>query len=95
MGDLHNPPEIHRPDSHYRVTVLNIGTWYLVRRKEAAEGLYNAMMIHQCEGGEARQQNGEDPRQMCIRCTESIPNEIWALWHLLCNDQRRGVLKDG
>jgi hypothetical protein len=80
-------------ETKYTVTILEIGKWKL-KRKLVEDNSYNAMMFHECPNTNLgyRYQNGEY-LQECIRCHDHIPDEIWAVWQLLCNDQRMGWTK--
>ena len=74
----------------YSEEILKIGNWSL-RRKNGGEltGNYLTMIEHDCPLGENILRNGEG-LQRCSRCKETIPNEIWGLWQLACNDQQMG-----
>ena len=76
---------------HYNEAILTIGEWSLRRRDDerVSPTAYRAMMGHKCHKKNMRLINGEF-LSMCIFCKSQIPDEIWGLWHLLCNDQRRG-----
>lgn len=90
---------------HYHEVLLELGTWALVRKDDAhllrySTG-YHAMIRHECpEYGNPEYpqpqahrkytlRNGENSSR-CSVCKDPIPEEIQGLWHLLCNDQRRG-----
>ena len=79
--------------NRYKEKVLTIGNWALHRRDDEINEYhtgYLAMIGHNCPSTTVyRLRNGER-RQFCGMCGNRIPDEIWGLWHLLCNDQRRG-----
>ena len=76
----------------YKEKFLTIGNWALHLRDNDTipkDNGYLAMIGHNCpKATRYRLRNGER-HQTCTLCGKTIPDEIWGLWQLLCNDQRR------
>lgn len=75
----------------YRETVLVIRNWALHRRDDdtLSKG-YLAMIGHNCPNTTVYHLRNGERYQFCTLCRDRVPDEIWGLWHLLCNDQHRG-----
>ena len=74
----------------YKEKIITIGIWSLHLRDKNVKGSgYLAMIGHTCPNTVVyRLRNGER-NPCCTLCRDPIPDEIWGLWQLLCNDQRR------
>ena len=76
---------------HYEEAILNIGNWSLRRKGDnAIPTSYRAMIGHMCPLADGYHLRNGERNPWCKGCGEFVPDEIWGLWQLLCNDQRRG-----
>ena len=63
---------------------VKIGKWRLMLRDKQHEEHWNAMIEHTCSNGRTFLVNGILPR--CSDCSVGAPDEMVALWKLLCAD---------
>ena len=78
--------------NEYSEVLLEIGEWTLLRRNDTdtGENAYRAMIGHTCRMQKTPMIRNGEKWPTCKWCYEPIPNEIWGLWQLMCNDQRQG-----
>ena len=78
----------------YSEVLLTIGEWTLLRRNDGVarpRSRYRAMIGHECSSvtpGPSIRNGERNPN--CSACNSQIPDEIWGLWQLMCNDQSKG-----
>ena len=76
----------------YKEVLMVIGNWSLLRRNDenAARSTYRAMIGHTCRMQKTPIIRNGEMWPTCKWCYETIPDEIWGLWQLMCNDQQQG-----
>lgn len=81
--------------NRYKEVLLKVRNFALHRRDDPNEGYvtngYIAMIGHDCPKREKYYLRNGERHPVCSECGEHIPDEIWGLWQLMCNDQRQGI----
>jgi hypothetical protein len=80
---------------NYIQAAIEIGGWALHLRDMKMKGnSYRAMIGHQCPDRTWYHLRNGERNLFCTDCGEYIPDEIAGMWHLLCDDQRNGRVRD-
>ncbi len=82
-------------NNKYKEVILRVRNFTLHRRVDEPSilGGYLAMIGHNCRTREQYYLRNGEREPMCTYCGEYVPDEIWGLWQLLCNDQRQRATK--
>jgi hypothetical protein len=74
----------------YEEILLEVGSYTVRRRDDGIGNSYRAMIGHECPQMDRYHLRNGEWRPQCHACGELVPDEIWGLWNLICNDQRYG-----
>jgi hypothetical protein len=76
--------------ARYEEILIEVGS-YTVRRLDdvvLVTSGYRAMIGHDCPQMDRYHLRNGEQRPQCHACGEPVPDDIWGLWNLICNDQR-------
>jgi hypothetical protein len=73
----------------YAEVLIEVGSYTVLRRADAASSNgYRAMIGHKCPQMDRYHLRNGEKNPKCKSCGQPVPDEIWGLWNLICNDQR-------
>jgi hypothetical protein len=76
----------------YSEVLLEVDSYTVRRRRDgASDSGYRAMIGHACPQMDRYHLRNGERNPKCNTCGAPVPDEVWGLWNLICNDQRYRV----